>query len=53
MVVVVITTVWWTTGFNLMLFLAGLHEIPDHLYEAAKLDGAGPGRTLGTSPSQG
>ncbi len=41
MVAVVITTVWWTTGFNLILFLAGLQEIPDHLYEAAKLDGAG------------
>lgn len=41
LVAVVITTVWWTTGFNLILFLAGLQEIPDHLYEAAKLDGAG------------
>ncbi len=41
MVAVVITTVWWTTGWNLVLFLAGLQDIPDHLYEAARIDGAG------------
>lgn len=41
MFAVVITTVWWSSGFNLILFLAGLQEIPDHLYEAAKIDGAG------------
>ena len=40
MVAVVITTVWWTSGWNLILFLAGLQEIPESLYEAAKLDGA-------------
>jgi multiple sugar transport system permease protein len=38
---VVITTVWWTAGFNTILFLAGLQEIPEHLYDAAKIDGAG------------
>lgn len=38
---VVIATVWWTSGFNLVLFLAGLQNIPAHLYEAAMLDGAG------------
>jgi multiple sugar transport system permease protein len=41
MFAVVITTVWWTSGWNLVLFLAGLQEIPDHLYDAAKIDGAG------------
>lgn len=40
MVAVVVTTVWWTTGWNLILFLAGLQDIPDQLYEAAKIDGA-------------
>jgi multiple sugar transport system permease protein len=40
MVAVVITTVWWTSGWNLVLFLAGLQEISESLYEAAKLDGA-------------
>ncbi|MDT0301781.1 carbohydrate ABC transporter permease [Streptomonospora wellingtoniae] len=35
------TTVWWTVGFNFLLYLAALQSIPDHLYEAATLDGAG------------
>jgi multiple sugar transport system permease protein len=38
---IVMTTVWWSVGFNLVLFLAGLQDIDPHLYEAAKLDGAG------------
>jgi multiple sugar transport system permease protein len=37
-----ITTVWWTLGFNFVLYLAGLQEIPPDLYEAASMDGAGP-----------
>ncbi len=41
MFAVVVTTVWWTCGFNMILFLAGIQDIPDHLYEAAKIDGAG------------
>ena len=43
---VVIATVWWTAGFNFLLYLSGLQNIPDHLYEAAALDGAGPWRQL-------
>jgi multiple sugar transport system permease protein len=38
---IVITTVWWTAGFNIILFLAGLQDIPRAIYEAAELDGAG------------
>ena len=38
---VVLTTVWWTVGFNFLLYLAALQSIPGHLYEAAALDGAG------------
>ena len=34
-------TVWWTLGFNAVIYLAGLQDIPKDLYEAAKLDGAG------------
>jgi len=34
------TTVWWSLGLPLMLFLAGLQQIPDDVYEAAALDGA-------------
>ena len=37
-----ITTVWWTLGFNFVLYLAGLQDIPRDLYEAASIDGAGP-----------
>jgi multiple sugar transport system permease protein len=37
---VAIGTVWWTVGFNMLLFLAGLRNIPAELYEAAALDGA-------------
>jgi multiple sugar transport system permease protein len=37
-----LTTVWWTLGFNFVLYLAGLQDIPRDLYEAAAIDGAGP-----------
>jgi multiple sugar transport system permease protein len=37
-----ITTVWWTLGFNFILYLAGLQDIPTELYEASAIDGAGP-----------
>lgn len=37
---VAITTVWWTIGFNFVLYLAGLQDIPRELYEAASVDGA-------------
>lgn len=37
---IVLTTVWWTVGYNMVLFLAGLQEIPEELYEAARIDGA-------------
>lgn len=41
LVAVVLATVWWQTGFNMVLFLAGLQDIPEELYDAAKVDGAG------------
>jgi len=34
------TTVWWVTGYYLVIYLAGLQDIPRDLYEAAALDGA-------------
>ncbi|MBB1514461.1 sugar ABC transporter permease [Tessaracoccus sp. MC1679] len=37
-------TVWWTMGFNAIIYMVGLSDIPPHLYEAAALDGAGPWR---------
>jgi multiple sugar transport system permease protein len=36
-------TIWWTVGFNMLLFIAGLEAIPREYYEAASLDGAGSG----------
>jgi multiple sugar transport system permease protein len=46
LVVVAIVTVWWIIGFPMMLFLAGLQQIPRELYEAAALDSAGRWRTF-------
>jgi multiple sugar transport system permease protein len=37
---VAVITIWWTVGFNVLIFLAGLRALPQELYEAAKLDGA-------------
>ena len=42
----VILTVWWTVGFNFLLYLSSLQAIPDLLYEAAEVDGAGFWRKL-------
>jgi len=39
---VAIATIWWTLGFNFVLYLAGLQDIPRELYEAASIDGTGP-----------
>ena len=33
-------TVWWTLGFNAVIYLAGLQDIDPALYDAAKVDGA-------------
>ena len=38
---IVIATVWWSIGLAMILFIAGLQEIPGELYEAARIDGAG------------
>ncbi|MET7519754.1 sugar ABC transporter permease [Streptomyces sp. NPDC005480] len=43
---VVLITVWWTVGFNFLLYLAALQSVPDQLYEAAAIDGAGAWRRL-------
>jgi multiple sugar transport system permease protein len=37
---VALITIWWTNGFSILLFLAGLRNIPPEIYEAAVLDGA-------------
>lgn len=40
-----LTTIWWAFGFPMLIFIAGLQGIPEHLYEAARIDGAN-GRQL-------
>ena len=37
---VAFVTIWWTAGFSILLFLAGLRAIPQEIYEAASLDNA-------------
>lgn len=34
--------VWKIFGYNMLIFLAVLQTVPDDLYEAARIDGAGP-----------
>jgi len=38
--VLIIVTIWKNAGFQMMIFLAGLQNIPSHFYEAARVDGA-------------
>jgi multiple sugar transport system permease protein len=38
---VALVAVWKNFGFYMVIFMAGLQEIPGSLYEAAKMDGAG------------
>lgn len=35
-----LATIWWSFGFPMLIYLAGLQNIPDTLYEAARIDGA-------------
>ncbi len=44
LVAVGLVGVWSTLGYNVVLFLAGLQNIPQDFYDAASLDGAGPVR---------
>ena len=39
---VALTAIWKEVGFFVIIFLAGLQNVPKELYEAASLDGAGP-----------
>ncbi len=37
----IVMGIWHGMGYNIIIFLAGLQNIPHHLYEAAEIDGAG------------
>jgi multiple sugar transport system permease protein len=39
---IILLAVWKNFGYNMLIFLAGLQTIPEELYEAASIDGAGP-----------
>ena len=39
---VAIVGIWSMIGYNMIILLAGLQEIPETYYEAAEIDGAGP-----------
>jgi len=43
---IILLALWKNFGFNMLVFLAGLQSVPERLYEAARLDGAGPWRRL-------
>jgi multiple sugar transport system permease protein len=40
LMVLIIVTIWKTSGFQMMIYVAGLQGIPAYLYEAARIDGA-------------
>ncbi|MDK8179947.1 sugar ABC transporter permease [Paenibacillus sp. UMB4589-SE434] len=44
--VIILIYVWKNMGYNVVLFLAGLQNIPEQYYEIADLEGAGPIRKL-------
>jgi multiple sugar transport system permease protein len=39
---VIVMHIWAGAGFNMLVYLAGLQAVPNELYEAADVDGAGP-----------
>ncbi len=41
MFAIIVMSVWKNFGYNMLIFVAGLQSIPEELYEAAHLDGAG------------
>jgi multiple sugar transport system permease protein len=43
---IAVATLWWTAGFNMILFSAGMKQIPDEIYDSARIDGAGKFVTL-------
>jgi multiple sugar transport system permease protein len=40
MFAVILVQVWFVSGYNMVIYLAGLQGIPETLYESARLDGA-------------
>ncbi|MEO7502085.1 MAG: sugar ABC transporter permease [Gemmatimonadaceae bacterium] len=38
---IILMAVWKSFGYNMLIFIAGLQSIPEELYDAAEIDGAG------------
>lgn len=38
---IMMISIWTSIGFNMIIYIAGLQSIPEDLYEAAEIDGAG------------
>jgi multiple sugar transport system permease protein len=43
---IILLAVWKNFGYAMILFIAGLQAIPESLYEAARIDGAGTGQVF-------
>jgi multiple sugar transport system permease protein len=36
-----LVTIWWTSGFNMVILYAGISQLPQSVFDAAHIDGAG------------
>lgn len=45
-IAITLLTLWWTVGFNFILYLSAMQDISDDIYEAARLDGASSAQTF-------
>lgn len=43
---IILLAVWKNFGYNMVIFVAGLQSIPEELYDAARIDGAGTWHTF-------
>lgn len=45
---IALMSIWWGAGGNMLIYFAGLKNVPKELLEAAEIDGAGPWRRFWT-----
>lgn len=45
-VTLTVATLWWTLGYNMILYISALNEVDEQMYEAARVDGANYWQTL-------
>lgn len=46
MLAIILLAVWKNFGYNMVIFVAGLQSIPEEMYDAARIDGAGAWHTF-------